>query len=167
MSKYVAFTLSSNGGLLRCLKTDVYVCLPEKLQHQAKAQAVWDTGATVTCISPNIATDLELRSIGFSHMNTANGLTRVPRYKIALILPNKVLITDLTVHGFCGCPDVDMLIGMDVICMGDFSLTHANGKTVMSYRMPSDGIPIDYVRAMDKGKGGKITKAQIKRYQKL
>lgn len=147
MSKYDAFTLRADAGLLRYLKTDVYVCVHEettKQKQKIKAQAIWDTGATITCISHKIAKDLKLVAIGFGRMNTANGLIQVPRYKVNLILPNQISILNLTVSGFCGCSDVDMLIGMDVICRGDFSITNANGTTLMSYRMPPSDIHIDY-----------------------
>ncbi|MBI2623199.1 MAG: hypothetical protein HYW65_01315 [Candidatus Liptonbacteria bacterium] len=30
-----------------------------------------------------------------------------------------------------------LLIGMDIISMGDFAVTHADGKTTLSFRVPS------------------------------
>jgi len=39
---------------------------------------------------------------------------------------------------------VDAIIGMDVICKGDFAITNVNGETRMSFRYPSVGT-IDYV----------------------
>jgi hypothetical protein len=39
----------------------------------------------------------------------------------------------------------DVLIGMDVICKGDFALTHKGGKTVFSFRYPSIAT-IDFLR---------------------
>ena len=32
---------------------------------------------------------------------------------------------------------IDVLIGMDIITLGDFAITNFGGKTVMSYRYPS------------------------------
>ena len=32
---------------------------------------------------------------------------------------------------------MDVLIGMDVIGTGDFAVTHADGRTCMSFQMPS------------------------------
>jgi uncharacterized protein YecA (UPF0149 family) len=37
----------------------------------------------------------------------------------------------------------DVLIGMDIICSGDFAVTNKGGKTVFSYRYPSIS-PIDF-----------------------
>lgn len=33
--------------------------------------------------------------------------------------------------------DVDMLVGMDIICSGDFAITNHGGNTTFSYRVPS------------------------------
>lgn len=35
--------------------------------------------------------------------------------------------------------DVDIIIGMDVITKGDFSITNVNGKTEMIFRLPTSG----------------------------
>jgi hypothetical protein len=42
-------------------------------------------------------------------------------------------------------PDFDVIIGMDVICVGDFSITNVAGQTCMSFRTPSC-VAIDYVQ---------------------
>jgi hypothetical protein len=34
-------------------------------------------------------------------------------------------------------PDIDLLIGMDIIQQGDFLITNANGKTAFSFCTPS------------------------------
>ena len=41
--------------------------------------------------------------------------------------------------------DIDVLIGMDVIKYGDFSITNTNGKTTFSFRTPSIK-EIDYLK---------------------
>ena len=41
--------------------------------------------------------------------------------------------------------NADALIGMDVITRGDFVITNQNGKTTMSFRMPSLS-NLDYVK---------------------
>ena len=34
--------------------------------------------------------------------------------------------------------EYDVIIGMDVICKGDFAITNLNGKTTFSFRIPSE-----------------------------
>ena len=48
------------------------------------------------------------------------------------------------------------LVGMDVICNGDFSITNLNGRTWMSFRIPSCAA-IDYV-----AEATKLTYAGVK-----
>jgi hypothetical protein len=39
----------------------------------------------------------------------------------------------------------DILIGMDIITLGDFAITNANHRTVVSFRIPPDTKHIDFV----------------------
>lgn len=79
-------------------------------------------------ISNELAKDLGLKSIGSSPLNTASGLRESLCYEITLNISNDISITDLFVYSFSRCRDIDILIGLDVICKGDFSITNANGK---------------------------------------
>ena len=163
-SGYQALTLTSNGGLLRSLKMEVHVLYSGK---RYTCKAVWDTGATGTCISKRVIDAMGLVPIGFTSVNTANGLKEdAGQFIINIAFPNSVTITDLRATEFSGGGDIDMLIGMDVICMGDMSITNANGLTVFSYRIPSDWAHIDYVEAAKSSKYGKIVKSQLKKNQK-
>lgn len=106
-------------------------------------QAVWDTGATNTAISQRVVDDCGLKPIGFTFVNTAGGVCRTEVYIINIFLPNQVGFPEITVtKGDLGPTDV--LIGMDVICKGDFALTNKNGKSVFSFRYPSSEV-IDFV----------------------
>lgn len=59
-------------------------------------------------------------------------------------LPNDKIIANLTVVGIDFNDDVDVLIGMDIITLGDFALSNFEGKTVFTFRIPSVA-EIDYV----------------------
>lgn len=106
-----------------------------------------DTGATNTCVSSELITELELVSIGQIETGTANGKTEVDIYVVDLSLcdgrvvfpKHKVISANLTEQ-----PGVEMLIGMDVLSCGDFAITHKDGKTMASFRIPSM-ISIDFV----------------------
>ena len=50
-----------------------------------------------------------------------------------------VQVSEAVLNGF------DVLIGMDIITLGDFSITNVNGKTVFSFRIPSTET-VDYVQ---------------------
>ena len=52
-------------------------------------------------------------------------------------LPNHVIIPDLLVVRAQTQDHTDVIIGMDVIRLCDFSITNAGGKTIFSFRTPS------------------------------
>lgn len=114
--------------------------------------------------------DLGLVPTGMAQVSTANGLATQNTYTIDVRLPNDVTILGIiateidALSGGC-----DALIGMDVITLGDFSITNHNGVTCMSYRVPS-GHEIDYVKnptygvtAIRTGKPTNITPPKKKR----
>lgn len=145
-----AFTVKSNGGLLRVLITDVYVHIPGSPNHTA-IRAIWDTGATGSAITKKVAQQLGLIPTGMAQVNTANGIATQNTYTIDIGLPNKIIIQGIIATEIdalaAGC---DALIGMDVITLGDFAITNHNGSTCMSFRVPS-GHEIDYVKNLNYG----------------
>jgi hypothetical protein len=105
--------------------------------------ALWDTGATCSLITPNVAKQLGLVSLGKGHMKTPSGETQTNKYYINVLLPNNCAVQKLEVLE--GIPaGFDMLIGMDIIRLGDFAVTNHSGKTTFSFRMPS-ACEIDFV----------------------
>ena len=81
--------------------------------------ALWDTGSTMTVISDELASKLNLEPVGEMMAETAGG-------KLG--------------------PGIDILIGMDIITLGDFVITNYNNKTVFSFRFPSSEV-IDFVKS--------------------
>ncbi len=99
-----------------------------------------DTGATNTCVSAELAKELGFTPIGVTETGTANGKTQVNVYVGDLSLcqgrvhfsRHKVLEVNLTEQ-----QGVEILIGMDILIQGDFAITHKDGRTVASFRVPS------------------------------
>jgi predicted aspartyl protease len=98
--------------------------------------AIWDTGATNSVISPSVVTACGLKPIGMTEVHTANGTCKAEQYSVNIYLPNRVAFQSVRVTNqpLVGTP---VLIGMDIIGMGDFAVTHMDGKTMFSYRWPS------------------------------
>ena len=99
-------------------------------------KAVWDTGATSTCISMSLADRLKLEQIGTCTSHGVTGAAECRTFLVSLILPNGIVVPELEVSDCQGDIGCDVLIGMDVICMGDFAVSNL-GRTVFTYRMPS------------------------------
>lgn len=137
--------MKSNGGLSRVLITPIDILIPNTSRN-VKSKAIWDTGATASVISAKVIADLGLIPTGMSQVHTANGVVNQPTFIVDIKLPNNVIVKDVTVtrvdslSGNC-----DVLIGMDIINIGDFSVTNHNGVTCMSFRIPSSH-EIDYVK---------------------
>jgi hypothetical protein len=105
--------------------------------------ALWDTGATNSVITAETAKQLNLTPVGSVLVNHAGGSSPSNTYLVNLVLPNQVGFAGVQVSE-CVDSEFGVIIGMDIICSGDFSITNVNQKTVMSFRNPSLKT-IDYV----------------------
>ncbi len=101
-------------------------------------KALWDTGATQSCISDRLATELALEVDGFVDVATATGIVQLFIYTVHLVLPSGLVFHSVQAMGFTyGDDDCDIIIGMDIMTQGDLALTNLEGRTVFSFRIPS------------------------------
>ncbi|MBI4088661.1 aspartyl protease family protein [Candidatus Kaiserbacteria bacterium] len=146
-----AFTIRY-GGRVNVLKTEVGIFLPiskEEMEHATphvhSCIAVWDTGANGTVVTKQVAEKLGLKPIGITEVFHAQGKGLTNEYLVNVALPNGVVVPGVRVTEgiLAGC---DVLIGMDIIAMGDFAVTNANshGGTTLSFCIPSV-VEIDFV----------------------
>lgn len=98
---------------------------------------MWDTGALYTVVSKRVVAKLALAPIDSGIAYTVQGSYEASVYLLDLMLPNRMLVRALRVSEG-DFDDCDILIGMDVIRLGDFSVTNLN-NTVFSFRIPSEG----------------------------
>ncbi len=147
---YLAFTNKYNG-LTRQLSTQCGVsdAIPLKsgdpIPASAKEyEAVWDTGATTTVITAKVAKDLGLKPIGLTTSHHAGGTEEVNSYLINVYLPNNIRVVGVRVVEAVLVGNLEMLVGMDIISLGDFSFTNFGGKSTFSFRIPSIK-QVDYV----------------------
>ena len=141
-----AFTVRSNDGIMSVLATDVNIYISGELVCML-ISAIWDTGATSCAITKKVVNDLGLVATGISEVHTANGIVCQNTYTIDVGLPNGVIVSGIAATEVDALTDsVDALIGMDVITLGDFSITNHNGITCMSFRIPSSH-EIDYLKS--------------------
>ena len=107
--------------------------------------ALWDTGSTMTVISDELASKLNLDPVGEMVAETAGGRYVAKKYVVSLHLPNRLNIENVIISSGKLGPGIDILIGMDIITLGDFAITNYNNKTVFSFRFPSCEV-IDFVK---------------------
>ncbi len=108
------------------------------------AKALWDTGATRSVIGQDLVQTVGLAAVGSTQVNHGGGISVSPTYLVNFELPNKVVATGVLVTEFPAPPGFNVIVGMDVICCGDFSITNLGGNTWLSFRTPSCAT-IDYV----------------------
>lgn len=73
--------------------------------------------------------------MGVGKVFHANGEAVVNKYLVNIVLPNNfmipmVIVTEGKLQG------TNMLIGMDIIGLGDFVITHKNNGTIFLFQMP-------------------------------
>jgi len=130
---------------------------PGEIAATNKCNAIWDTGATACAITELTAAKLKLSPTGNKKVSGLGGTITKNTYVIDIVLPNSVEFNNVIVTEIDNPVDeqgnkIDnfgLLIGMDIIAAGDFSITNCDGKTWMSFRMPSTQ-KIDYVDEWNK-----------------
>lgn len=118
---------------------------PNSLPLNKIFKALWDTGATGTVISEKAASKLDLVPSGKKWIQHAGGKEEKNTYLINLNLPSGLTILGIQATEYPSANQHDIIIGMDVINKGDFSITNVDAKTWMSFRIPSIQ-SIDYVK---------------------
>ena len=100
-------------------------------------KALWDTGATGSVITRKVVNECGLKPIGRANVHHAQGISTALVYLVSIFLEHGVCFTSLRVTEGDLAGDVEVLIGMDIIGMGDFAISNKDGKTAFTFRMPS------------------------------
>ncbi|MBY0499672.1 MAG: retroviral-like aspartic protease family protein [Nitrosomonas sp.] len=147
-----AITSVSEGGLFRDIRTECHVTpgfdpSTTKLEcNNKKYTAIWDTGATNSVITRRLVEECDLKPVTVVKVKGVHGPS-IPKnvYFINITtLPNNFIFSEILVTEGDLSIKEDILIGMDIITLGDFSITNKNGVTCFSFRVPSQH-HIDYV----------------------
>ena len=139
---YHGFT-QSYQGIVHVLISDVLICQafdPSTTSTYPPAKqfkAIWDTGATGTVITKKVVDECGLSPINITKIQHCGGVSESNVYLINIILPNGVGVQQVQVTEADLGDNADVLIGMNIITMGDFAITNKNGKTMFSFRYPS------------------------------
>jgi hypothetical protein len=87
-------------------------------------------------VSNDIADKLNLKQVSIEIISTPSGTIETKMFVVDLILPNNIEIKRVQVLGAYPS-SCDVLIGMDVIGLGDFAVTNFLNQTSFSFRIPS------------------------------
>ena len=133
--------LTAFPGVVRTVVTDVGLVLgtTEDSTRVVKSRALWDTGAVTSVIDKSLVEKLDLVPFDSGRAYTAQGFYESFMYLWDVLLPNNIIVKGLRV-GDGEFQGFDMLIGMDVISLGDFHLTN-DGNTVFKFVIPPEEKP--------------------------
>lgn len=156
---------SKYNTIVNCIKTPVSIQNPITDKRE-ESLGIWDTGATNSCITAELAAKLNLIPVSKAFVKGVHGSQEVNVYFLRITLNNQNIILDLLATEAAELSDdhkTGMLIGMDVISKGDFCISNFENKTAMTFHVPSVET-VDYVSEIDKyNKIVKIYQIQSKR----
>lgn len=143
-TNFQALTVTSNSGRLARIVTDIGVSVafdPHTSTGPApeihRTTAIWDTGASRSVITNETARALCLVPSSMARMSHAGGMDDVNGYLVNFYLPNGLNILGAEALEMKNSLDCGVLIGMDIITLGDFAITNVGGVTKVSFRYPS------------------------------
>ncbi|MBC6414167.1 MAG: SEC-C domain-containing protein [Chromatiales bacterium] len=127
-----------------------------------KCRVMWSTGAVRSQLSRRLIEELSLEAIVKEERNKQQLF-----YVLDVYLPNRVRMAKVEMTEISQPlphPDIGCIIGMDIISLGDCSLSHSDGNTFFSFRVPSLG-GIDYVEQANKKKTSPRSPTMVRRNQ--
>jgi hypothetical protein len=84
-------------------------------------------------LKKEVVADLQLASIGAQNVHVGGGILPTTAHLVNIGLPNRVMFAMLRVAQVALHGGIDVLIGMDILGAGDFTVTHHNGNTTFSF----------------------------------
>lgn len=132
-----------SSDIMEAIITECKICPPvdfAKGEMPSKVytsqNAMWDTGATNTLISPKIVKALGLKPFGKSGISSANGIVETNTYLVHVGIPSGSVVTNILALEDEN-DDYEVVIGMDIISRGDFAFSNHEGHSTFSFRIPS------------------------------
>lgn len=133
------------SGISNVLHIEVNLLSPNGILIR-KLNGIWDTGAGVSAINERIAQELQLISIGKCKQGTAGGERLTDKFPLYVSFNENVKFKVVALGANLG--NIDFLVGMDIISKGTFSISNYEGKTKVSFLIPSDK-DVDYVKQLN------------------
>lgn len=134
---------AAKGRFLEII-TQVGVAMPvedleatETVQRTFWTNCLWDTGATHSAVTKETAEILGLQPMGETTLIGIHGEEICNFYRVSLNLPHLLFIPDVKVTEGATNEAFGVILGMDVICTGDFAITNVNGNSTFSFCVPS------------------------------
>jgi predicted aspartyl protease len=119
---------------------------PYDRARSLERQALWDTGAMISVVTPDVARKLKLKKHDEIVINGFGGEELVDVVLVSLKFPNGITIERFDVVVSNVDPDAGIIIGMDIITQLDFAITNGGGQTTFSFAIPPFENKFDFSR---------------------
>jgi hypothetical protein len=133
---YYAFS-QRHAAIVNKLITEIVLFGAIPQDNSLKVKAIWDTGATHSVISNEVKKQMKFTPIRSKLVYGVNSKQNVDIIVASIKLPNDFIIDQKRFYVCSLPPGVDVLIGMDIIQLGEFHLSNAGGKTQYSFVVPA------------------------------
>ena len=97
-------------------------------------EAMWDTGSQFTFLSPRIINVLQLKPTGRMGLSGINGESEADVYTVHVVLPSGDAVINVEALG-SDYSDYDVIIGMDIIMLGEFHFDRVDDHHVFSFNI--------------------------------
>jgi hypothetical protein len=108
--------------------------------------ALWDTGAEMSVISPEVAAKLQLDILDKVGVAGIIGDGLVDTALVSIRFPSGATINDVRAAICSMSPGNELIIGMDAISQMDFAITNGGGQTQLSFAVPPFDERIDFAK---------------------
>ena len=106
---------------------------------QIVVNAVWDTGAWISCISQSIIDQFNVTPLDPAVINNHTGLHLTNKYSIDVTIDDFITFTDLEVLSTnFSKNNIGFIIGMDIIQKGNLGIDNSTGHTILTYDLSFD-----------------------------
>jgi predicted aspartyl protease len=107
------------------------------LKPPVEVRALWDTGAEGTCISAELAQELGLKPLDdTTTVYGVYGSASANVYTLDVVLPEKIIVPNILAPEIDIHKDFDIIIGMNIINLGTFTIDNENGNTTLYFSLP-------------------------------
>ena len=123
------------SGIINRLTTSLSIqeCMDNAERFRIE-NALWDTGASSSCISEKMARNLGLRPVDTGVGISSIGQQDILYYIVDVCLSDDIVFKNMKIAGFpLENHNVDFIIGMDIISKGALTIRNNNGKTEVEF----------------------------------
>jgi predicted aspartyl protease len=119
------------------------VSSPDKTKNVV-TNALWDTGASLSAISLDIASQLNLKPTSRIRVAGVHSIDVVEAGLVTVELPDNVVRKDVRV-AICNLnASFGMILGMNIIMLGDLAISNNDEQTLFSFAIPPFKSKIDF-----------------------